>query len=134
MTDPASKNHNVLLEMSTLVEHGVEQARKAFEELLNASHRAVQSFEGQTTAAQAAARDLQQQAMGFAARNMAASFGFAQNLVWAQSAEEVARLHADFVSAQMTVLAGQAREWGKRASTASRQKKAPPKAVTMRPL
>jgi hypothetical protein len=48
MTEPATKNHNVLLEMSTLAEHGVEQARKAFEELMNVTHRVVQTFEGQT--------------------------------------------------------------------------------------
>jgi phasin len=120
MTDPATKNHNVLLEMSTLAEHGVEQARKAFDELMNATHRAVQTFEGQTTAAQATARDLQQQAMDFAARNVTATFEFAQNLVRAKSAEEVANLHADFVSAQMKALAGQARELTEMASSTSR--------------
>ena len=121
MTDPATKNHNVLLEMRTLAEHSVEQARKAFDELMNATHRAVQSFEGQTTAAQAAARDIQQQAMGFAERNITASFEFAQKLARAQSAEEVAKLHTDFVTAQMKALAGQARELAE--TTASRSQK-----------
>jgi len=123
MTDPATKNHNVLLEMSTLAEHGVEQARKSFEELMDATQRAVQSFEGQTTAAQTAARDLQRQAMGFAERNVTASFEFAQNLVRAQSAEEVAKLHTDFVTAQMNALAGQARELAERTGAASRPQK-----------
>jgi hypothetical protein len=109
--------------MSSLAEHGVEQARKAFEELMNATHRTLQSLEGQTTAARATARDLQQQAMGFAERNVTASFEFVQNLVRAQSAEEVARPHADFVTAQMNALAAQARELAEKTSTASRSQK-----------
>ena len=90
---------------------------------MNATHRAVQSFEGQTTAAQTAARELQQQAIGFTQRNIAASFEFAQNLALAKSAEEVAKLHADFVSAQMQALAAQARELAEKTRAASRPQK-----------
>jgi phasin len=124
MTDPATRNHNVLLEMRALAEQGIEQARNAFDELMTATHRAVSSFEGQTTAAQAAARDLQQQAMGFAQRNIAASFEFAQSLVRARSPEEIAKLHADFVTAQMQALTGQAQEPAQNArNAASRSQK-----------
>ena len=106
MADPATGNHNVLPEMRAFSEQGVEHARKAFDELMAATHRAISTFEGQATAAQTAARELQQQAMGFAERNITASFEFARNLVRAQTVEEVARLHTDFVTEQMRSLAG----------------------------
>jgi hypothetical protein len=113
MTDPAPKNHNILPEMQALAEQGVEHAKKAFDDLMAATQRAVSTFEGQTSAAQAAARELQQQAMGLAERNVTASFEFARNLLRAKSPEEVAKLHADFVTAQMQALSGQAQQLGK---------------------
>lgn len=119
MVDPTTKNHSVLPEMRALAEQGVEQAKKAFDELMAATQHAVSTFEGQTAAAQTAARELQQQAIGFAEWNIATSFEFAQNLVRARTAEEVAKIHADFVAEQVRALVGQARELAENASKAA---------------
>ena len=110
MADSTTGNHNVMPDMRALAEHGVEQAKKTFDDMMTATQHALATFEGQTAAAQSAARDLQQQAMGFAERNIAASFEFAQSLVRARTPDEIAKLHADFVTRQMQALTGQARE------------------------
>lgn len=119
MADQATGNHSVLPEMHEFAEQGVEHARKAFDDLMAATQQAISTFEDQTHAAQAAAREVQQHAMGFAERNIAASFQFARNLVRAQTAEEIAKLHAEFVTEQMQSLAGQARELADNAGKAA---------------
>jgi phasin len=95
-------------EMRTFAEQSVAQARKAFDELMAATHRTVSTFEGQT--AQFGFRGLQQKVVTFSERNISASFDFAQRLLHAKDGEEVMRLHAEFVKSQMQALAEQARE------------------------
>jgi hypothetical protein len=91
----------ILPEMLALAERSVAQARQSFDDWMAATKRAVSSFEGQTVAAHANVRELQRKAIGFAERNVAASFAFAQNLMQARTADEIARLHADFVVEQL---------------------------------
>jgi len=97
-------------EMRALAEQSMQQARKAFDEMMAATQRTVAAFQGQTASAQSGARSFQQKVIGFSERNVAASFEFAQRLLQAKDAEEVMRLHADFVKSQMQALAEQARE------------------------
>src|SRR5690349_18934708 len=67
-------------EMRTFAEQSVAQARKAFDELMVATHHTVSTFEGQTTSAQSGFRGLHQKVVSFSERNIAASFDFAQQL------------------------------------------------------
>ena len=103
-------------EMRALAERSVEDAKRAFDGFINATRQAVSTFEGHAAAAQAGAKDMTQKAMSFAERNVDASFEFAQKLVRAKDAEEVTRLHADYVRAQMEALGEQARELGQAAA------------------
>jgi phasin len=103
-------------EMRTFAEQSVAQARKAFDELMAATHRTVSTFEGQT--AQFGFRGLQQKVVTFSERNIAASFDFAQKLLHAKDGEEVMRLHAEFVKSQMQAMADQARELAQHANPA----------------
>ena len=103
-------------EMRALAERSVEEAKKAFDGFIDATRQAVTTFEGQAAAAQAGAKDMTQKAVTFAERNVDASFEFAQKLVRAKDAEEVIRLHADYVKAQIEALGEQARELGQAAS------------------
>jgi phasin len=105
--------------MRAFAEQGVEQAKRTFDNMMAATKQAVATFEGQTAAAQSAARDLQQQAIGFAERNIAASFDFAQSLVRAKTPDEIAKLHAEFVAEQMQAMTGQARELARNAGKAA---------------
>ena len=97
-------------EMREFAEHSVRQARKAFDDLMSATQNAVSTFESRATSAQAGARELQRKVVGFSERNVAASLEFAQKLLSAASAEEVMRLHADYVQTQILALNEQAQE------------------------
>ncbi|MFL5033030.1 MAG: phasin family protein [Xanthobacteraceae bacterium] len=107
--------------MRTFAEQSVEQARKAFDGFMTAAQKAASSIEGQASAAQSGAKDIRQKAIGFAEKNVAMSFEFAQKLVHARDIEEVTRLQTEFVQRQMQALAEQAQELGQSATqTATR--------------
>ena len=97
-------------EMRAFAEQSVQQARKAFDELMAVTHRTVSAFEGQTGSAQFGFLGVQQKVVAFSERNIAASFDFAQKLLHAKDGEEVMRLHAEYVKAQIQALTEQARE------------------------
>jgi phasin len=109
--DPMS-SFEIPAEMRNLAEKSVAQAKQAFDGFLAAAQQAVTRVEGQATAAQAGAADMSRKAMAFAGQNMAASFAFAQKLAHAKDVEEVMRLQADFMKAQMQAFAVQAKELG----------------------
>lgn len=118
MQDPMAK-FEIPAEMRKLAEDSVEQAKRAFDGFVTATHRAVGELEDKTRSAQAGARDMGQKAMTFAERNVAASFDLAQKLVRAKDAQEMMRLQAEYVAAQMQILAEQAKELGASASRAA---------------
>ena len=116
MADQANPKFQVPPEMRNFAEQSFEQARKAFESFFSVSQRAVSTFEDQVVAAHAGAKDVQQRAVTYTQRNIAASFDFAQKLLQAKNPEEVIRLHAEHVQAQIESLTEQAREIGRTAT------------------
>jgi phasin len=106
-------------EMRAFAEQSVAQAGKAFDEVMAATQRAVSTFEGQTTSVQSGFRGLQQKVVSFSERNIAASFDFAQQLLHAKDGEEVVRLHAEYVKAQIQTLTEQGRELAQSATAAA---------------
>ena len=116
MADP-TLNNMFPPQMRAFAEQSIAQAQKAFDELMSATQRAVSSFEGQTTTAQSSLRGLQQKVVSFSERNVAASFEFAQKLLHAKDGEEVMRLHAEFVKAQVQAMTEQARELAQHATS-----------------
>jgi phasin len=119
MSDQAI-NDFVPPEMRAFAEHSVQQARKAFDDLMSATHRAVSTFEGQASSAHTTARELQRKVIGFSEHNVAASLDFAQKLLQASNSEQVVRLHADYVQAQMRTLGEQARDLAQHAAKAGK--------------
>ena len=105
-------------EMRKFAEQSVTQAKKAFDDLMTATQRAVSTFEGHASAAQTSAVELQRKVVGYSERNVSASLEFAQNLLRAKSPEDVMKLHADYVKSQMQTLAEQARDLGQHAAKA----------------
>ena len=71
-------------EMRKFAEQSVQQAKKAFDELMTATQRAVSTFEGHASSAQTTALELQRKVVGYSERNVAASLEFAQNLLQAK--------------------------------------------------
>jgi phasin len=88
--------------MRDFAEKSVEQARRAFEEYLQAAQKAVGSFETSAQSAQTSARALGQDAIAFAEENMAANFEFARRMMHASDIEDMLKVQADFIEAQMS--------------------------------
>ena len=67
-------------EMRKFAEQSVQQAKKAFDEMMSATQRAVSTFEGHATSAQTTALELQRKVVGYSERNVAASLEFDETL------------------------------------------------------
>jgi phasin len=116
--DPMS-NFEIPTEMRQVAEKSLEEARKAFDGFIAAAQRAATDIERRATAARAGAKGVGKRAIAFAEQNIATSFEFAQKLARAKNVEEMTRLQAEFVKAQMHVLSDQAKELGETATAAA---------------
>lgn len=114
-----SFNDFVPPEMRKFAEQSVQQAKKAFDDLMSATQKAVSTFEGHASSAQATALELQRKVIGYSERNVGASLEFAQKLMQAKAPEEAMKLHADYVKAQMQALTEQARDLAQHATKAA---------------
>jgi phasin len=113
-------------ELRAMTEKSMEQARVAFNTFMTAAQQAITHFEGQAKVVQAGAKDVSEKAMGYAERNVANTFAFADRLVHAKDIQQVIALQTEFVQAQMKELAEQAKELGTAASKIA-MKSVPPK-------
>jgi phasin len=112
-------------DMRAFTEQSVAQARRAFDGFMTAAQQAAATMEGQAETARKGAQAVTHKAVAFAEQNVAASFDYAQKLVAARDPEEVMRLHAEYVQAQMQALAEQARELGQTATRAAAESAKP---------
>ncbi|MCX7312397.1 MAG: phasin family protein [Hyphomicrobiales bacterium] len=110
-------------EMRKLAEQSVEQAKKAFDDMMSATRQAVSTLEGHASVAQANVLEIQRKVVGYSERNVTASWDFAKNLMRAKDAQEVMKLHSDFMKSQMQALTEQATELTQHAAKAAK----PPK-------
>lgn len=104
-------------EMRNFAEKSVEQARVAFDGFVSAAQQAVNTAQNQAITAHTGVREMGELAMRFAERNIESSFQFAQRIFQAKDPQEVAKLHAEYVSNQMSALAEQAKELGQKAAS-----------------
>jgi hypothetical protein len=102
----STDHFQVSADMRAIAERSVEQARQAFDGFIGAAQRAVDMF-GET--AGKGARDIAEKAMAFAEKDMAISFDFARQLVRAQGVQDVLKLQADYVNAQVQLISDHAR-------------------------
>jgi len=114
-----SFNDFVPPEMRKFAEQSVQQAKKAFDDLMSATQKAVSTFEGHASSAQTTALELQRKVMGYSERNVGASLEFAQKFLQVKAPEEAMKLHADYVKAQMQALTEQARDLAQHATKAA---------------
>lgn len=110
-------NFDIPEEMRSFAEKSVEQARAAFDSFVSATQQAVNTAHNQAVNVHNGTRDVGELAMRYAERNITSSFQFAQQLLQAKDAQEVTKLHTEYVKKQMAALAEQAQELGKKAST-----------------
>jgi len=103
-------NFEIPNEMRTFAEKSMQQAREAFDGFIAATQGAVTRAESQAATARDGVKDVVDLAVQYSERNMTAAFEFAQRLLHAKDAKEVAAIHSDYVSSQMAALAEQAKE------------------------
>jgi phasin len=116
MAKDGNGSFEVPAEMRAFAEKSVEQAKQAFNTFMSAAQHAVSTAENQTKSAHSSAKDVGEMAVGFTKRNIATSFEFAERLVRAKDAEELAALHAEYVKSQIATLTEQAKELSKQAA------------------
>jgi len=113
-------------EMVAMAEQSFEQARRAFDQFLNAANSTITNMHDQNRAAQASAKDVTGRIMSFAEQNVANAFAYAEKLVHTRDPQALVALHTEYVQAQMRALSEQAKAVteaaGKAAMDASRPK------------
>jgi phasin len=116
MAGDDGRRFKIPADMRALAEKSVEQAKQAFDIFISAAQHAVSTAETQAVNAQAGAKEMGELAIGFAERNIASSFAFAQKLLQAKDPRDVVALHTDYVNSQIAALTDQAKELSKRAA------------------
>jgi len=116
MAKEGAMKFEVPAEMREFAEKSVEQAKQAFDGFIAAAKHAVTTAETQAATARTGAMEVGEMAIGFTQRNVASSFDFAEKLVRAKDAQELAALHAEYVKSQIAVLTEQAKELSKQAA------------------
>jgi len=111
----AQDNSFQMPDMRALAEKSVEQAKTAFDSFVAATQQAVNTAQNQAMSAHAGVREMGELAVRNTEKNIAASFAFAQRLMQAKDAKEIAALHAEYVKEQMQALSEQAQEFGRHA-------------------
>ncbi|WP_417685642.1 phasin [Roseibium sp.] len=97
-------------QMRDFAEKSVDQARKAFDDFMNVTQKAVETAEDSASIVQTGATDVNRKTLSFAEEHMDAAFQFAQKLVRAKDVEEMMGLQQDYLRKQMESLGEQARE------------------------
>jgi phasin len=97
-------------QMRAFADKSVDQAKKAFDDFMSATAKAVEKSETSAKSIQSGARDVNRQALAFLESNVAASFDFAQQLVRARTVEEIARIQQDFLQKQAEATQSQTRD------------------------
>lgn len=110
MAKEGSTRFDIPADMLALAEKSVEQAKQGFDIFISAAQHAVSTVETQAATAQAGAKQVGELAMGFAERNIAPSFEFAQKLLQAKEPKDVMALHAEYVNTQIAALTDQGKE------------------------
>lgn len=99
-------------QMREAADKSVEQARKAFDDFIDATQKAVANAENSAKSLREGAADVNRQALALAEENVAASFDLAHRLVRARTVEEVVLIQQEFVQRQMRNLAEQGKNLG----------------------
>ncbi|MEP3048465.1 MAG: phasin [Roseibium sp.] len=106
-------------QMRDFAEKSVDQARKAFDDFMGATQKAVDNVEGSANAVQAGAADVNKQALGYAEEHVNAAFEFAQKLFKSGNVEDMLALQQDYLRKQMETLGEQTREFSNSATKAA---------------
>jgi phasin len=107
-------------QMREVADKSVGEARKAFEQFLTATQKAMATAENSAKSVGEGAADVSRQSLAFVEDNIAASFDLAQRLVQARTVQEIAALQQEYVRRQMKNLTEQGKQLGEMATRAAR--------------
>jgi len=111
-TMAADKTFEIPEQIRTFAEKSVEQAKKAVDDFLSATHQAVAKVEASSTTVQSGALDLNKKVLSLAEDNIAAVFEHAQKLIQAKDPQEILKLQGDYLKAQAASFGEQVRQIG----------------------
>ena len=113
-------------QMRDAADKSVDQARRAFDPVIDATQKAVAKAEGSVKSMREGAAEVNRQALAFVEENVAASFELAQKLVRARTVEEVAAVQQEFLRRQMEAAAEQGKAIGTMMGRAAKGAMKPP--------
>ena len=99
-------------QMRDAADKSVAEARRAFDQFIDATQQAVAKAEGSVKSMREGAADVNRQALAFVEENVAASFDLAQKLVRAHTIEEVAAVQQEFLRLRMEAMTEQGKALG----------------------
>lgn len=102
--------------MREFADKSVDQARKAFDDFMAATQKAMTNVDDSATAMQSGASDMNRKALEYAEEHMNAAFEFAQKMVRASDINEMMQLQGSYLRKQMESLGEQARELSEKAA------------------
>lgn len=109
MADDKGRTFEIPEQLRDLTQQSVDRAQKAFDDYVTATKAAVEQIEATSSDAQSGAQGLNRKILELAEENVANAFAHAQKLVAARDVQEIVRLQAEFLKAQMANLGEQAR-------------------------
>jgi phasin len=123
-----SKPFEIPDQMREAADKSVAEARKAFEQFVNATSKAMANAEGSARTLSEGAADMSRQSLAFVEENISRSFDLAQRLVQARTPQEIAALQQEFVQKQVAAISEQGKALGEMATrTAATATKTPNK-------
>jgi phasin len=124
MIDPTKlPNFDVPNEMRDLADKSIQQARRAFDTFMDASHEAVSRAKGSGEAIHQSAEEAGRKAVDFAEQNVRAALEHGQALVQAKGLDEVMRLQSDYMRSQIHAMQTQLKAMGEMAQAALKPKR-----------
>jgi len=98
-------------------ENSMDQARKAFDDIIASTQEAVSSAEESSSSIQSSVMNFGKQALDYAEENMTSAFDFAQQIIRTTDPEEIMKLQTDYLKAQMSAYGEQARSMSESAAS-----------------
>jgi phasin len=114
-------------EMRALAERSVEQAKVAFQQLMQAAEEAVSTLDERSETSQVDALYIAKKAMTFAERNVLSAFELAQKITQTKDIQQLVQMQTEFLQSQMQALGQQVKDLDETVSKAAmNSKKTPP--------
>ena len=127
MSASPTRRFEIPNEMRAVAERTVDQAKAAFQQLMQAAQDAVSNLE-RGKKGQVGALDISKKTISFAERNVLSAFELAQNIFQTKDIQELVRMQTEFVQSQIQVLSEQVKDLGETATkTAMESVKTPGK-------